>query len=290
VTTFDESRLVAWRPTMTEYHRHPSISSGFLSAAHSEYGEGLSVALAERNDWLVRTAAGAEPTTKENLAAGITLHAWLEGDKETRIRVAHPRIKARRGEKWKAELSWARAVGAAALLLSEHHTKLCRAWDSLVGRDPSVDTGAKVAIRAMLRRWSPRHPEVSHAWEPFEGCVCRIRQDLIAKAPSGVWYAISIKTTETPLTPGRWWPFWTRHYRRSEAFYRAGLRDLFGSTPFRQLLVVARLVPPWPWAIFDLEERAEELDNSWEQDVLPQLKVITEGLAVGHGPEERGFA
>ena len=280
------SRLRAWHPSMTDYHRHASISSGFLAAAHAEYGEGLSVALAERRAWL------NEPlrvTTTPRLAAGVALHAWLEDDPDTVIRIAPPAVKVRRGKKWTAALAAAEAAGASALLLAPHYLDLVRAWSSLIDPPEGADTGAKSSIRAMLRRWSPRVPEVSHRWSPFEGCTCRIRPDLVCQAPSSTWYGISIKTTEIPLTPGRWWPFWTRHYRRSEAMYRAGLRDLFGDVPFRQLLVVARLVEPYPWAIFDLEERAAELDEAWETDVLPQLRIITEGLAVGHGPEERGF-
>lgn len=113
----------------------------------------------------------------------------------------------------------------------------------------------------------------------------------MARAPSGMWGAFQIKTTSQPLTPGRWWPFWRRWYLRSSALYREGLRDLMAGEPFRQFLIVARLEAPYPWALFDLEERAEEIETAWRDDVTPELENITSALAAGrcYGPEEKGL-
>lgn len=287
------ARLTAWRPSMTAYHEHQSISSGFLGKAHSRYGEGLSAALHERQEWLAELAAARAagfqkiPATAPLLAKGAALHAWIEDDKAAIIRRAPPEVKVRRGKRWEAALRSALEDGADALLLTSELEELFYAWSSLI----LADTEAKREILAILRRWSPRVPEVSHLWSPFEGCWCRIREDLMARAPSGMWGAFQIKTTSQPLTPGRWWPFWRRWYLRSSALYREGLRDLMAGEPFRQFLIVARLEAPYPWALFDLEDRAEEIETAWRDDVAPELENITSALAAGrcYGPEEKGL-
>lgn len=304
------ARINGWTPSMTEYHLHDSISSGFLSRAHSHWGEGLSTALAERWQWKEDLAAAqrfidreieadrVKPgtqarllTTEPRLVTGTVLHAWIEGDATIKIRIAPPEVKVRRGKRWEAAKLGAIQSGAQVLTTQAHYAELMGIWASLwTSQGTPYDTGAKRKIRAMLRRWEPRFPEVSHLWEPLSGCLCRIRQDLIAQAPKKkAWCAVSIKTTSKPLTPGRWWPFWRLNYSRSEAFYRAGLKGLFGDTPFAHILLVARTVPPHPWALFNLGEKAEELDAIWQKDCLPELQTITDCIESGHGPEERGF-
>ena len=142
-------------------------------------------------------------------------------------------------------------------------------------------------------------PEVSYRWvpkdrdgAPIEGAVCRIRQDLVARAPSGAWVSLQLKTTTATGLPERsWWPFWRRWYKRKSAFYRAGMLDLFGDTAFKDIYVVARLVEPYPWSWYDLHDRADELDNLWYTELVPEIKSIAESLGLGeaYGPEERGI-
>lgn len=283
-------RLTAWRPSMELYHRHPALNSGFLSRAHSEVGEGLSTALYER------AATMAEPwgpTTQEELVNGIVLHAWVEDD-PIEIHHAPVNVRARRGDAWAAAVDAASAKGAHVVVLREQFRYLEAAWLSLVAPRPGMDTPAKAYIRAMMREWGPRVPEVSHVWTPFEGAAtCKIREDFCAYPPpprSGVWHACQIKTTREALTARRWWPLWRRHYRRASALYREGLRDLFQGEPFRQVLIVARLVPPYPWALFSLEERADEIEECWAQDVRPEIERVSAAIAAGrmYGPEECG--
>lgn len=288
-------KLTAWRPSMREYHTHPSISSGFL---YQVTEEGLSAALGARD-----VAIHAGPTTDPQLGKGTTLHAWIEGDEEAKIlstsgatgiwRKAFPRasdpgpVKVRRGKAWEAALVGATMAQADVLLKDEELAGLTLAWKSLL----NAGTPAKRQILHLLRTWSPRVPEVSHLWEVGEipGCFCRIREDMITQAPSGAWCCVQIKTTAVPL--GRWWNHWRRYVRRSTAFYRAGERDLFGDTPFRQLLIVARTEPPYEWALFDIEKESEDLDAISTDYILPALREITETLARGErfGPEERGL-
>ena len=195
----------------------------------------------------------------------------------------------RRGEAWEWAKAQAITQGAHALLLEHEHQDLLAAYESLMRED----TPAKREILAIFRRWTPRFPEVSHVWEPFvvdELGQCRIREDAVVQAPGGAWCAVQIKSTAAPLATymRRFWP---RYVRRSSAFYRQGLLDLFGDTPFVQLLVVARLVPPYPWAIFSLAEHTETLDGIWTAELVPTLRDVTEALARGEqfGPEERGL-
>lgn len=299
-------RLRAWSPSMAEYHANPAISSGLIAG----HREGLSVALADRVR--PRTVATAPP-----LVRGTILHAWISGDQTASVHVAPPTVTARRGAEWQRALERAQLGRADALALASDVAACCCAWASLwmpseghrrawldaapppmraaVRRfclAPWPDSGARSQLRAMLSRWRV-WPEVSHRWAPPEvpGAVCRIRQDVIAEAPSGAVVALSLKTTTKPLGASSWWPFWSRAYRRPEAFYRVGLRDLFGARPFHQALAVVRLEPPYPWAIYSLEERAAELDETWSAEVVPAIREITEALGRGemHGPEERGI-
>lgn len=299
-------RLRAWNPSMAEYHEDLSISSGLIAG----YRDGLSVALADQ-------LRPRQVATSPPLVRGTLLHAMLSGDQTASVHVAPPTVTARRGARWLEALERARLARADALALASDVAACCCAWASLwmpfegyrrawldsapppmraaVRRfcmAPWPDSGARSQLRAMLSRWRV-WPEVSHRWEPDEvpGAVCRIRQDIVAKAPSGAVVALSFKTTTRPLGATSWWPFWSRTYRRSEAFYRAGLRDLLGEQAFHQVLAVVRLEAPFPWAIYSLEDRAAELDETWSAEVVPAIREITEALARGemHGPEERGI-
>lgn len=296
----DEATLRAWNPSMAEYHLGPEVSSGFLAEADRE---GLSVALHRRA--LAHAVAAASPrgrplTTDPRMGRGILMHKNLSGDSETLIWTAQ-RARARRGAAWEHEVEQAEAAGADAVLLAHEVEAVAGSWASLWseigqplaenGGPPWRDTDAKRQIRAILKAWSPRVPEVSHRWEVLPGCWARIREDIVARAPSRMWAGFSIKTTTTPLVERHWWRFWRRWYARGDALYREGMRNLFGGEPVRRFLIVARLVPPYPWGLFDLSTRDAELDIIWEEGLLPQLREITEILACGesHGPEERGL-
>lgn len=322
-------RLTAWTPTMQEYHdptREPfEFSSSFLASVR----DGLSVALERRS-------SGSAMTTDKRMGRGGWLHALFSGDPTARFHVAPAEVRVRRGAKWAAAVEYGHEIGAEAVLLVSDVLDCWAAWRSLWGpteewkilsrlleacahsqyfpvtaRDAlqawcdrnrgkrlPADSEAKRTIRAILRRWSPRFPEVSHRWElsGVPGCRCRIREDLIPQAPSGAWATLQFKTTEKPLTG-----FVSRDLLRSLAFYREGHRDLFGRERFRQLLVVVRFEPPYPWAIFDVSSWAEDLDAAWNETLfgytmkyglrVPGLAEITEILARGdrHGPEEKGL-
>lgn len=291
----DEARLRAWSPSMAEYHAGFEVSQGFLA----DYRHlGLSEAIH------ARTLPRSRMTTKTELACGTTLHAWLQegvswspagnwppgrGSRWQRregssIRVAPPGVEARRGKEWAAALADAR--GADVLLLHKDF-EACRAsFDSL----HRGDTGRKREILAMHFNWR-RWAEVSWRWELEEvpGLICRIRQDLVCEAPSGAWYCPGIKTTSKPVNERHWWPFWRRYYREAEALYREGLRNLFDATPFRQVLIVARTVPPYKWTWWDLESKAQELADVWYSELVPDLREIKETMDRGewYGPEER---
>lgn len=282
-----EGHLRAWRPAMGLYHMDASISSGFLSAV---IHDGLSTALHRRS------RPFQELTEEPQLARGAALHAWLSKDSDTRVLRAPIGLKVRRGERWDAERLKAIREGASVLLKAEDYDTCMCAWYSLTAPLTAwgiYDTSAKAEIRAIYKRWGGV-PEVSHRWQPPEvpGCWCRIRQDVVAQPPSAEWWGtFSIKTTSKALTDSSWWPFWRRYYMKAEAFYRAGLKNLFGETPFRQFLILARLEPPYPWRIIDLADMAEELDDLWYSKLVPQLAEVTQALARGdrHGPEERGL-
>lgn len=277
-----ESRVTAWRPSMADYHADMSISSGFLSRV---VDEGLSSALAER-------AMPTFITTDARMAKGNLLHAWLEGGHDVdKIAVASAGVKVKRGNRWEEELAKALRSGASSILTTADRDAMIRSWSSLL--DPGLfDTPAKKQIRYILKSWTPKFYEVSHKWNPsgIESCWCRTREDIVARSPSGVWTAIQIKTTATPLA--RWWPYWRRYVRRSSAFYRASHRDLFREEPFNHLLIVGRTEPPYQWGLFKLVDYAEELDMLWQDDILPQLQDVTATLARGetYGPEERGLS
>jgi hypothetical protein len=277
-------RLQHWRPTMKNYHAHESVSCGFLGGAMRQ---GLSTS------WHRASQPFQDLTDDPQLARGAALHAWLSKDYGTGVSRADPKIKTRRGAAWDVERVKAIAKGASVLLKFEDWEKCFASWHSLLAEPGFEDTPAKSEIRAIYKRWEG-FPEVSHLWKPTEvpGCLCRIRQDIIAKPPGGDWWgAFSIKTTTKSLTDSSWWPFWRRYYMRSEAFYRAGLNDLFWEVPFKQFLIIARLEPPYPWRIVDLSDWAEEMDDVWYSQLVPQLADITERLARGdhYGPEEGGL-
>lgn len=276
-----ENPFTRWRPSMADYLADPAISSGFLGQVADE---GLSSALYER----------AQPqtiTTDPRMAKGNLLHAWLEdGHDLHQIAVASPDVKVRRGNNWLRELGKAIGRGASSILLTPERDGLVNAFSSLMDPAEGWDTRAKFEIRCILKKWGPTLAEVSHRWSPFEGCwPCRTREDIVTRSPGGVRTAIQIKTTETPLA--RWWPYWRRYVRRSSAFYRASHVDLFEGEPFKHLLIVGRTVAPFQWALFDLANYAEELDDLWAGDILPRLEDITETFARGetYGPEERGL-
>lgn len=277
------SRLTQWRPAMQEYLADASISSGFLGTTLSE---GLSAALYEH----VQPRAG--PTTAPALAKGAALHAWLTDDTTTVVRAAVG-CDVRMGARWTGWLEWARAAGVDVLLTQTGMLECIRAIGSL----ELLDTGAKREIYAMFRRWRS-WPEVSHKWvpqdedgKPVERAVCRLRQDLVARRPTGGWVSVQVKTTKaTGLPEAAWWRFWRKAYRGSSAFYRAGMRNLFGDEPLKELFVVVRLEPPFPWAWYDLADRAEELDLLWYSEQIPEIRMISQQLGQGkrHGPEEEG--
>lgn len=276
-----EDPLTRWRPSMADYLDDPAISSGFLGKV---VDDGLSSALWDR----------AQPqgiTTDPRMAKGNLLHAWLEdGHDVHKIAVASPDVKVRRGNKWLRELRKAVARGAASIMLAPERDGLVNAFSSLMEPAEGWDTRAKFEIRRILQHWTPIVAEVSHRWVPFEGCwPCRTREDIVARSPSGVWTAIQIKTTETPLA--RWWPYSRRYLFRSFAFYRASHIDLFQGEPFEHLLIVGRTVAPFQWSLFSLADYAEELDDLWAGDILPRLEDITATFARGetYGPEERGL-
>lgn len=273
-------RITAWAPTMAEYHSGAEISSGFLGDVASE---GLSAALFARMN-------GQSITTDRRMGRGTLLHKWFSSDAGAAIAVAPPDVRARRGKKWALAVAAAEAKGASAIVTAEDKNLCLLSWYSLLALPPFEDTPAKAQIRFMLKTWSPRFAEVSHRWEPLPGAACRLREDWIGRAPSGGWGTIQLKTTEASIAT--WWSYWRRYVRRASAFYRAGLRNLFGETPFAQHLVVARLAPPFPWAIFSLEDRADELSEIWHGEVLHMIEWISETLARGemHGPEEKGLA
>lgn len=322
-------RITAWAPSMRVYHdpiREPfEISSSFLSAVADE---GLSVALERRQ-------AGSEMTTDKRMGRGAWLHALFSGDLTATFHVAPAEVKIRRGAKWEAAVKYGHEIGAEAVLLVSDVLDCWEAWRSLWGPTPEwqawsfalascaqhpympvtarealeawfdrcrgrklpLDSEAKQTIRAILRRWSPRFAEVSHRWElaGVPGCWCRIREDLVPRAPSG-WTTVQFKTTEKPL------PWFVRNpLLRSLAFYREGHRNLFEREPFRQYVVVTRFEPPYPWAIFDVSAWSEDLDTAWNEVLygyggkyglrVPGLIEITETLSRGerHGPEEKGI-
>ena len=279
-----EERLVHWRPAMAEYLSDPSISSGFLSTVMSD---GLSTALHEHG----QTRQG--PTTEPALAKGAALHAWLTQDETTTVWAAVG-CDSRSGGKWSQWLAWATARGVDVLLTQPGMLEIARAAASL----ERLDTPKKREIRSMFRDWRS-WPEVSHRWvpqardgEPVDGAVCRIRQDLVARSPRGLLVSVQVKTTgATGLPESSWWPFWRRWYKRSAAFYRAGMRDLAAGEPLKELYVVARLVEPYPWTWYDLAERFDELDRIWYDELVPEIRTIAECLARGerYGPEERGL-
>lgn len=277
-------RIEHWRPSMKDYHADGSFSSGLLSAVMAE---GQSTA------WHRASQPFQELTDDPQLACGAALHAWLAKDHGTGVSRADPKIKTRRGAAWDVARATAIFKGDSVLLKFEDWATCRASWDSLLAEPGFYDTPAKSEIRTVYKRWEG-FPEVSHRWEPPEvpGCVCRIRQDVIAKPPSADWWgAFSIKTTSKSLTDSSWWPFWRRYYMYTEAFYRAGLKDLFKDVPFRQFLIIARLEPPYPWRIVDLSEKSDELDDLWYSELVPQLSDITERLARSdkHGPEEGGL-
>jgi hypothetical protein len=310
----DEVTLRAWRPTMADYHAGPEISGSFLADV---LREGLSVALhnrAEQQATAARSPRGRAVTTDARMAKGIALHKLISGDQDTVIRTARLRVVVRRGALWEDDLAAATRAGADALLLTSDAVAVAESWGSLWPRElletwevireqataaglpvpdgepvAREDTGQKSLIRAILRRWSPSVPEVSHRWEVVPGLWARIRWDMVSRAPSGVWTATSIKTTETPLVDRAWWRFWRRWYAVSDALYRDGLRNLFGAEPCARQTIVARLVPPYPWRRFDLSTRDAELDIIWEEEILPTLREIADAFARGeaHGAEER---
>lgn len=282
-----ESRLLSWRPTMAEYHSDSSISSGFLRDAAQE---GLSVALTARGN-------GYELSTDRRMGRGTLLHKWFTSDESARILIAPADVRVRRGKRWDAAREEAAAASADAVVTVEDAEVCARSWLSLLAVPPYRDTPAKSQIRAVLRNWSPRFCEVSHRWEPEEvpGCVCRIRQDWVGRAPSGCWGDVQLKTTEKSLAT--WWRYWRRYVQRASAFYQRGMRDLVGA-PIRQFVVVARLPKdaqaegwPYPWAIFDLLPHADSLDALWNLEIVPGLRDIANALARGEafGPEERGI-
>lgn len=281
------ARLTSWRPTMPEYLGDRSISSGYLGTS---MWDGLSTAEWKRRQPLER------PTTEPVLAKGAALHAWLTKDLTVAVEVAK-RCKTRSGKDWEKDLERCKATGVDVLLLPQHMLEIVKANKSLA----DLDTPKKKEIHAMFHQWESC-PEVSYRWvpkdrdgEPIEGAVCRLRQDLVAlspRLPRGLWVSLQLKTTAATGLPERaWWPYWRRYYKRKAAFYRHGMLDLFGETPFRDIYVVARLKEPYPWSWYDLADRSDELDEIWYNELVPEIKVIATQLGRGeaYGPEERGI-
>lgn len=300
-------RLAAWTPSMKEYHSGPEISSGFLSTCRRL---GLSEAYHGRlQPW-------EAPTTDTALACGTTLHVWLQAGRpvwapagewpngqsakwwtelsESRapIRVAPPSVEARRGGPWEAAMAEARRGNADVLLLHKDFEKCKAALMSLL----RYDTPAKREICSIYRDWE-KWPEVSWRWEPKEtpGIQCRVRQDLVCRTPQGHWVCPGIKTTTKPVNEIAWWRYWASRetgYREADALYRAGLRNLFGDTPFRQTLIVVRLKDSFKWCHFNLHEKAFELDGLWYNELVPRIQETSERMARGawYGPEEEGFS
>lgn len=291
-------RLTAWRPSMAEYHAGHEVSAGFLRDVDRE---GLSVAFWRRAGQQLKARAhpGGRPlTTERALALGTLMHRNLFGDTSTVVEAAPPQVLARRGKLWEAAKAAAERRGADALLLAHEMAAAAESWASLWGETLPLqqgtpiypDTGAKQLIRGMLRTWEPAVPEVSHRWEILPGLWGRIREDWCARGPR-LWTFAQFKTTRKSIVPHRWWPYWRREYALGFALYRQGLRNLFGDEPFAQVLVVARLAPPWQWVLYDMASRADELDELWESKGLPYCVTIKEALDRGEcwGPEERGI-
>jgi len=269
---------------MAEYLADGSISSGFLASAMTK---GLSHALHERH------LLNGRPTTEPVLAKGAALHAWLTRDETVTVWAALG-CKSRAGRKWHRWLDLARMRDVDVLLTQAGMNECERSSASLT----RGDTPKKKEIIAMFRAWKS-WPEISHRWvptdrdgEPVEGAVCRIRQDLVARTPGGLWVSVQVKTTAaTGITANSWWSFWHRWYRRNAAFYRAGIRHLMAGEALKEIYVVARLAEPYPWTWFDLTDRADELDAIWYDELIPEIRTIAESLARGerYGLEERGL-
>lgn len=274
---------------MEAYQSGPELSNGFISEV---IREGLGPAMANRKPYGL--------TTEPGRACGSLLHCWIQGETGdiviARTMPSKPGeepvdLKNRLGGDWKRAVLRATVEGRDGILLRSDHESVQSSWISLWLKD----TPAKATICKMLREWPLRFAEVSHRWTPDDDktlAVCRIRKDLVCQSSAGHWYGIGIKITKTPLA-GPWWPFWRKYYRRAAGFYRRGLEDLFQDTPFGHLLIVARLVPPFPWALFDLRdpERSDEIELAWENETLPVIKSISQSWSrrESFGDEERGL-
>lgn len=269
------ARLQAWRPSMRQYQKHPAVSSGFANAVRHE---GLSAAWHRRQQVRKPTPA---------MARGSILHACLSGDRS--VTVSAPASDAQRAaEAW----GLLKDIDTECNIVADDEDWYAAggSFASLLFGQPE-DTRAKEEIRRFMS-W-PGLAEVSHCWRPFPEeapkLVCKIREDWIVQSDSGKWAALPIKTGARALRD-RW--YW-RQYRFALAFYRAGLKDLFGELfgNLTHALVIGSLTAPYPWGLYDLAHRAEELDGLWYNEVTPVLFEIAEALEAGrcHGNEELGL-